>query len=108
MTRALIIVDVQRDFTEGGSLAVAGGAAVAADISRALATGTWDHVVATQDSHIDPGTHFHETPDFVESWPAHCVAGTSGADEGTRERASSERDAADVCRGAPSGAEPGA
>ena len=60
MTRALIIVDVQNDFCEGGSLAVAGGAGVAAGISRLLAAepDRWDHVVATKDYHVDPGAHF--------------------------------------------------
>jgi len=82
MSRALIIVDVQNDFCEGGSLAVAGGAAVAAGISLVLdrAGDRWDHVVATKDWHIDPGAHFSDHPDFVESWPAHCVVGTGGAD----------------------------
>lgn len=81
MTKALIIVDVQSDFCEGGSLAVGGGAGVAAAISRALAAepGRWDHVVATQDYHVDPGAHFGDPPDFVDSWPPHCVVGTSGA-----------------------------
>jgi nicotinamidase/pyrazinamidase len=79
MSRALIIVDVQNDFCEGGSLAVAGGAGVAAGISAALRSGSWDHVVATKDYHIDPGAHFSEHPDFVDSWPAHCVVGTEGA-----------------------------
>ncbi|MFG2038478.1 isochorismatase family protein [Dactylosporangium sp. NPDC048998] len=78
MTRALIVVDVQNDFCEGGSLAVAGGAAVAASISAALADGHWDHVVATQDHHIDPGAHFDAHPDYVSTWPAHCVVGTAG------------------------------
>ena len=78
MTRALIVVDVQNDFCEGGSLAVAGGAGVAAAISAALADGPWDHVVATQDHHIDPGHHFAEHPDYVATWPAHCVVGTGG------------------------------
>ena len=82
MTRALIIVDVQNDFCEGGSLAVAGGAAVAAGISLVLdrAAGRWDHVVATKDFHIDPGSHFRDHPDFVDTWPRHCVVGTGGAD----------------------------
>ena len=80
MSRALIIVDVQNDFCEGGSLAVAGGAAVAAGISAILSTGDWQHVVATKDYHIDPGAHFSAHPDFVASWPAHCVVGTGGAD----------------------------
>jgi nicotinamidase/pyrazinamidase len=81
MTRALIIVDVQNDFCEGGSLAVPGGAAVAAAVSRELdGQARWDHVVATKDFHIDPGAHFSATPDFVDSWPRHCVVGTAGAD----------------------------
>jgi nicotinamidase/pyrazinamidase len=88
MTRALIIADMQNDFCEGGSLEVPGGSAVAAGISAVLATPeperperhlNWDHVVATQDHHIDPGKHFAEHPDFVDTWPAHCVAGTFGA-----------------------------
>ncbi|MBB5957526.1 nicotinamidase/pyrazinamidase [Saccharothrix tamanrassetensis] len=79
MTKALIVVDVQNDFCEGGSLAVAGGAAVAAAISAHVAAGGYDHVVATRDYHVDPGGHFSETPDYVDSWPVHCVAGTAGA-----------------------------
>jgi nicotinamidase/pyrazinamidase len=78
--RALIIVDVQNDFCEGGSLAVAGGSAVARAVSEHLAGHPYDHVVATKDFHIDPGGHFSETPDYLVSWPKHCVVGTSGAD----------------------------
>ncbi len=78
--RALIIVDVQNDFCEGGSLAVDGGAAVARAISARLAgPHGYDHVVATKDFHIDPGDHFADHPDFVNSWPRHCVAETTGA-----------------------------
>jgi nicotinamidase/pyrazinamidase len=80
MPRALIIVDVQNDFCEGGSLAVPGGAAVAAGISAALATGSWEHVVATKDYHVDPGAHFSANPDYVDSWPRHCLVGTAGAE----------------------------
>jgi nicotinamidase/pyrazinamidase len=82
MSRALIIVDVQNDFCEGGSLPVAGGADVAGAISEYLDAhhGEFDHIVATQDWHIDPGAHFSETPDFKDSWPPHCVAGTRGAE----------------------------
>ncbi|MER7010789.1 isochorismatase family protein [Saccharopolyspora sp. NPDC000359] len=79
MTKALIVVDVQNDFCEGGALAVAGGAQVAAAISQYLAGFDHDHVVATRDYHIDPGAHFSDEPDFVRSWPRHCVAGTPGA-----------------------------
>jgi nicotinamidase/pyrazinamidase len=80
--RTLIIVDVQNDFCEGGSLAVAGGAAVAQGISTLLSAPDhgYDHVVATQDFHIDPGSHFSAHPDYAQSWPPHCVAGSPGAD----------------------------
>jgi nicotinamidase/pyrazinamidase len=80
MTRALIVVDVQNDFCEGGSLAVTGGTAVAAGISEHIPTAGYDHVVATRDHHIDPGHHFAEAPDFLETWPAHCVVGTGGVE----------------------------
>jgi nicotinamidase/pyrazinamidase len=82
MTRALIIVDVQNDFCEGGSLAVTGGASVAAGVSALLDdTDTpWDHIVATKDYHLDPGDHFGHPPDFVRSWPVHCVIDTAGAE----------------------------
>jgi nicotinamidase/pyrazinamidase len=82
VSRALIIVDVQNDFCEGGSLAVAGGAGVAAAISAALRDRPerWDHVVATKDYHVDPGAHFGDPPDFVDSWPPHCRVGTPGAE----------------------------
>lgn len=82
MSRALIIVDVQNDFCEGGSLPVEGGAELAGAISEYVDAhhGQFDHVVATQDWHVDPGAHFSEEPDFIDSWPKHCVAGTRGAD----------------------------
>jgi nicotinamidase/pyrazinamidase len=81
VNRALIIVDVQNDFCEGGSLAVAGGAAVARGITELLSGDFgYDHVVATKDFHIDPGGHFSDHPDFAESWPPHCVATTPGSD----------------------------
>jgi nicotinamidase/pyrazinamidase len=83
---ALIVVDVQRDFCEGGSLAVNGGARVAADVSEWLAGdhgGAYELIVATRDWHIDPGEHFARPgtePDFRVTWPPHCVAGTAGAE----------------------------
>ncbi|MGX1976193.1 isochorismatase family protein [Streptomyces kronopolitis] len=82
MHRALIVVDVQNDFCEGGSLAVAGGADVAAAITDLIgqaAGGCYRYVVATRDHHIDPGDHFSEHPDYERSWPVHCVAGTEGS-----------------------------
>lgn len=78
--RALVIVDVQNDFCEGGSLAVAGGGEVARAISNYLGSGGYDHVVASRDFHVDPGSHFSAHPDYVNSWPRHCVVGTGGAD----------------------------
>ena len=81
MSTALVVVDVQRDFCEGGSLAVAGGAAVAAAISDLLESGPgYACVVATRDHHIDPGSHFSTEPDFVDSWPRHCEVGTPGVE----------------------------
>jgi nicotinamidase/pyrazinamidase len=81
MHRALIVVDVQNDFCEGGSLAVTGGADVAAAVTDLVADAApgYRHVVATRDFHIDPGDHFSEHPDYVRSWPVHCVAGTEGS-----------------------------
>ncbi|KAA9395666.1 isochorismatase family protein [Kocuria coralli] len=82
MRTALIVVDVQNDFCEGGSLAVTGGAAVAAAISEYVEDHHADYaaIVATQDWHVDPGSHFSETPDYVDSWPVHCVAESPGAE----------------------------
>jgi len=81
MTSALIIVDVQNDFCEGGSLAVAGGADVAAHVAAHVQAheAEYDHVVATKDWHVDPGEHFSASPDFVATWPAHCRAESEGA-----------------------------
>jgi nicotinamidase/pyrazinamidase len=86
MARALIVVDVQNDFCEGGSLPVAGGARVASEIGDLLhhwsrkdpkAPG-YDVVVATKDHHVDPGAHWSGEPDYVDSWPVHCRVGTDG------------------------------
>jgi nicotinamidase/pyrazinamidase len=81
MNRALIIVDVQNDFCEGGSLAVSGGVGVARAITDLLhaESGRYTAIVGTRDWHLDPGSHFASEPDWIDSWPAHCVAGTSGA-----------------------------
>ncbi len=81
--RALVIVDVQNDFCEGGSLAVSGGAAVAEGVS-ALVRDHGDRyaaVVATADWHHDPGPHWAaagEEPDFLRTWPVHCRVGSGG------------------------------
>ncbi|MDQ1512966.1 MAG: nicotinamidase/pyrazinamidase [Microbacteriaceae bacterium] len=86
MVRALLVIDVQNDFTEGGALGVDGGAAVAAGITRYLVEhrGDYDLVVASRDWHDgdnDNGGHFAAgEPDFVATWPVHCVGGTPGAD----------------------------
>jgi nicotinamidase/pyrazinamidase len=81
MRTALLIIDVQNDFCEGGSLAVDGGAAVAAAITEYVSRDHGYHAVAaTRDHHIDPGDHFSENPDFIDSWPPHCVVGTPGVE----------------------------
>src|SRR6266568_1879791 len=80
MRSAVIVVDVQNDFCEGGSLAVAGGTDVARMVTERLAAGGYDHAVATRDHHIDPGAHFSDHPDFVDSWPPHCRVGTAGVE----------------------------
>jgi nicotinamidase/pyrazinamidase len=79
--RALLIVDVQNDFCEGGSLPVIGGAAAAEQISAHVLANADDYaaIVATADWHEDPGSHWSATPDFVDSWPVHCRVGTDGA-----------------------------
>ncbi|MGY2874109.1 nicotinamidase/pyrazinamidase [Marmoricola sp. URHA0025 HA25] len=86
MARALIVVDVQNDFCEGGSLPVQGGARVASEIGVLLhhwsrkdpKAPPYDVVVATKDHHVDPGAHWSRDPDYVDSWPVHCRAGTDG------------------------------
>ena len=85
MARALVLVDVQNDFTEGGALGVEGGAAVAAGIADLLERSGdgYDVVIASRDWHDgdnDNGGHFHPEPDYVDTWPEHCVAGTPGAE----------------------------
>ena len=88
MAKALLIVDVQNDFCEGGSLGVEGGAAVAAGVTDFLARNAddYDLIIASRDWHNpsdDNGGHFAKPgaePNFVTTWPAHCVAGTLGAD----------------------------
>ena len=82
MSRALIIVDVQPTFCEGGELGVEGGNAVAQRIAVFVSShpDTYDLIATTQDWHIDPGAHFSDEPDFVDSWPPHGVAGTPNAE----------------------------
>lgn len=82
--KALVVVDVQKDFCEGGSLAVPGGLRVASDIEKLMYRHfRADYYLATKDCHeprVDNGGHFSDNPDFIDTWPAHCVAGTSGVD----------------------------
>jgi nicotinamidase/pyrazinamidase len=83
MTQALVVVDVQKDFCEGGSLAVNGGQRVA-NVLASLVIPVFETlglpVYFTKDWHIDPGNHFSDNPDFIDSWPVHCVMGTEGAE----------------------------
>ncbi|WP_331765233.1 isochorismatase family protein (plasmid) [Streptomyces sp. NBC_01384] len=82
MHRALIVVDVQKDFCEGGSIPVKGGAGRAVAIADLVrrADGSYARIVATRDHHIDPGAHFSEHPDFQNSFPQHCVVGSEGSE----------------------------
>ena len=81
MTKALIVVDVQPTFCEGGELGVAGGNAVAERIARYVAEhrSEYAYIATTQDWHVDPGTHWSDQPDFVDTWPVHGKAGTPNA-----------------------------
>ncbi|QWW20015.1 isochorismatase family protein [Schaalia sp. 19OD2882] len=82
MARALIVVDVQPTFCEGGALPVSGGNASARRIASYVAAhrGDYDLLVTTQDWHVDPGEHFSATPDYVDTWPPHGVADTTEAE----------------------------
>lgn len=81
-SKALIIVDVQPTFCEGGELGVAGGSAVADRIAQYvnMHRNDYTYIATTQDWHIEPGSHFSEHPDFVDSWPKHGLAGTANAE----------------------------
>ena len=85
MPRALLIIDVQNDFCEGGALAVAGGAAVAGKISKYLESSSYELVVASRDWHDsdnDNSGHFAQAgqdPNYTTNWPVHCLAETPGA-----------------------------
>lgn len=82
MSNALLIVDVQPTFCEGGELGIEGGNACAKRIAKFadVHTDDYDFIITTQDWHIDPGPHFSDNPDFVDTWPPHGVAGTDNAE----------------------------
>jgi nicotinamidase/pyrazinamidase len=88
---ALILVDLQNDFVEGGALAVPGGRALIPRVNEIQ--GHFDLVVATQDWHpANHGSFAANHPgkkvfDSIELgslpqtlWPVHCVQRTHGAD----------------------------
>lgn len=79
---ALLVVDVQPTFCEGGALGVTGGNALAARISAFIRShrGRYTLIVTTQDWHIDPGSHFSDCPDYVDTWPPHGIAGSAEAE----------------------------
>lgn len=81
MSKALIIVDVQPTFCEGGELGVEGGNAVAERIAEYVEThrNEYSYVATTQDWHIEPGKHWSDDPDYVDTWPVHGKAGTANA-----------------------------
>jgi len=87
---ALIVIDMQNDFCEGGTLAVAGGNAIVPLVNRLIAH--HDHVILTQDWHPPghasfastwPGAGPFSARDFPYGpqtlWPDHCVQETPGA-----------------------------
>lgn len=82
MSNALLIVDVQNDFIEGGSLAVQGGEQVAFELAKLIRSTHkyYDNVIVSQDWHVDPGNHWSENPDYIDSWPVHCPANEFGAE----------------------------
>lgn len=79
---ALIIVDVQNDFVEGGALGVEGGQEVARKVADYLNEygRAYDLIITSQDWHVDPGSHFSNDPDYVDTWPVHCLADSPGAE----------------------------
>lgn len=77
--QVLVIVDAQNDFCPGGALATSRGDAVARDIAKLVRETSYDIIAATQDWHIEPEGHFATEPDFIDTWPVHCVAGSQGA-----------------------------
>lgn len=81
MIKALIIVDVQPTFCEGGELGVEGGNAVAERIAEYVEThrNEYSYVATTQDWHVEPGRHWSDDPDYVDTWPVHGKAGTANA-----------------------------
>jgi nicotinamidase/pyrazinamidase len=86
VTNALIVVDVQNDFCEGGSLPVHGGSSVAVAIANMLGNirgyNMYNYIVATKDWHLpndSNGGHITDNPDYENSWPSHCIQGTDGA-----------------------------
>jgi nicotinamidase/pyrazinamidase len=87
---ALIVVDMQNDFCEGGALAVLGGNAIVPLVNQLIAQ--HDHVVLTQDWHTPGHASFASSYEGAEPfssrdfpygpqtlWPVHCVQGTKGA-----------------------------
>jgi nicotinamidase/pyrazinamidase len=79
--RAIIVVDPQPDFFEGGALPVTGATRTARRIAKYLAAQGDDYAlkIVTQDWHEDPGDHWSDNPNFVTTWPVHCAANTEGA-----------------------------
>jgi len=75
MVEALVMVDVQNDFTPGGALEVPDGDAVVEPLNRLA--GRYKTVFATRDWH--PQDH-HSFETEGGPWPIHCVQGTEGAE----------------------------
>jgi nicotinamidase/pyrazinamidase len=73
MNKALIVVDIQNDFCEGGALAVPRASEIIPRINELMIHGGYDVIVLTQDWHHED--HYS----FKELWPPHCRQGTLGA-----------------------------
>lgn len=69
---ALLVIDVQNDFMEGGALAVRDASAILPTVNDRIVSGDYRLVVATQDMH--PPSHIS-----FGLWPVHCVQATPGA-----------------------------
>ena len=85
--RALLLIDMQVDFCEGGSLAVKGGDDLATRLAlhlqdimnqRTFGSSKYAALIASRDAHIDPLEHFSDKPDFQNTWPIHCKQGSPG------------------------------
>lgn len=81
MTHVFWDVDTQVDFIEpDGKLYVAGSETIRANLAR-LTTFAHDHgvrIVASSDCHVSADEELSGDPDFIDTFPPHCMKGTPG------------------------------